>query len=296
MLSGLGCDDRHVAEAEVDGAALGPLRLHSVIMRYRWGFTIFAVMSFASGCQVGLDVPGGTQIICASDAQCPTGFLCRLNINRCVKPGGDDVVPSAANVAISTAYTGPSRPLIVDFDVSRELQVDPIVRLGSPTAAPLQRTGKDGLHYTYSRTPGSGDEEGAWPILIDMLDNFGNAATGVALGTVVVDLTPPQVVSPSVLYSAAAGNPLERVAAAADGTTMEVYFSTTERIDGVPAVYGDCNGTRLDLVRTGDATSATFFDYYRLMGPNVVAPDGACALHAELTDLAGTRAPPPTSA
>ncbi|MFO0584222.1 MAG: VCBS repeat-containing protein [Anaeromyxobacter sp.] len=74
---------------------------------------VLGLALWAAGCSVGLDLPDGAQLACTSDADCPSGWRCNTNRNRC-QSGDTNSVPVATVRAVPAATRAATA---LDFDV-----------------------------------------------------------------------------------------------------------------------------------------------------------------------------------
>ncbi|MBN2359268.1 MAG: hypothetical protein JXR83_07425, partial [Deltaproteobacteria bacterium] len=142
-----------------------------------------------------------------------------------VAPGladGPTPVPSIGSVGQVFALT---------FEVTEALAQDPAVELdignGRPAGWSIDESASDriNLSYTYLYTASGNEQEGARLLTVDLLDRAGNAVDNLSAGSLVLDFTPPRIVSSTLA-------PLN----AAVGTTVELHIELSELLPAPPAV------------------------------------------------------------
>ena len=107
-------------------------------------------------CTVRLDVPPSARVTCTSDAECPSGWLCRPAIGRCVAPGADEEPPGivAGSVAIGDAPLSYGTLGVVRFAVTESLFEVPVVELSTGGGrVPLVFRSQEELTYEFSYAP-----------------------------------------------------------------------------------------------------------------------------------------------
>jgi hypothetical protein len=140
--------------------------------------------------------------------------------------------------------------------------VDPVVTLGTGTRPTFQlrsvtdRTNEFGLS-------GAAAVEGEWPVLAEIVDEAGNVASDLSVGTVVLDFTEPSVLVADDVITPTASNPLrapEHLGLEAAGYT--VVFNTDEPLSELPVVEARCTTETASLTREIGETSQTLFTYH----------------------------------
>ena len=108
------------------------------------------VVLLLSACSVDLKVATDSMVTC-SDASptCPSGFICRTAIERCVSVDASDAAPAvqSASVTPSRATVGGVVTAVVTANAA--LLEPPTVVLGTPGRPAMVLQGQSGLTYTY---------------------------------------------------------------------------------------------------------------------------------------------------
>jgi hypothetical protein len=191
------------------------------------------------GCTIDEKVGQNARIACNSEAECPAGMVCREVIGLCVRPSGSDEAPSIVGTPVITPLVARAGTKVtVSFDVSAPLFVPPSVRaeLGG-AVLPLTRddAASSAQHQVFSFTPDGSETEGTARLYTDLVSEGGIAAPGLALGSVVLDFTAPNLIAFSVAYVPGPDNPLAQVQKATAGTTLVVTVAADEAIATAPS-------------------------------------------------------------
>jgi len=258
-----------------------------------------------AGCKVKLELPGGAQVTCTSDADCPNGTICRTTLGTCVAPGGDVTPPElvTSTILVSPGRVGRNTPAItVSFQVSEALAADPAVSLGLAGAGQTRTmsleskdTTAHSYVFTYAPAPAS-DPEGDVSLVVNLVDTTGNQGHAEIPREAVLDFTPPGLAldnggAPVVAigFTPPATSPLRDVTAATVGTKLRVDFAASETLRG---------GTDSPVVTLGTGAAAVTLAQISGNGLSYVYettvaagfPEGPAPLAAHLTDLAGNGA------
>jgi hypothetical protein len=264
------------------------------------------LLASLAACKASLDLPAGALVTCSSDADCPSGWVCRTTLGRCVQPGADGTAPQL--VTTSLVVTPPrvglaTATVSVAFQVSEALARDPDATLRLSGADAAARTlqlvsGDELLHayvLAYAPVPGS-DAEGDVSLVATFIDAAGNEGRVELPRVAVFDFTPPDLAldtmgAPvaSVTLTPPATSPVRDVGAATAGTRLRVDFAASEPLAGgadSPVVKLGSGASALALAEvSGNGLS---FVYEAVVGTGL--PDGPTPLTAHLTDLAGNGA------
>lgn len=250
---------------------------------------ILVLLLIALGCTPNMSIPTQARIGCATNADCPSGFVCNQALARCFPRGSDDVQPpSAAKVEVMPLRVGGGRTLRVSIVPSEPLAQPPAVSiLDGARSLAMQADGQDGDAYVFTYTPDRSEtQQQPLQIVAAMLDQVGNRTEDLAIGTVIFDFVPPQVAYANVVYTPAADNPLDAVRKARADTTITVVLSPNEPLDPSAALS-------LEAV-TGEATLA--FERVSAEAGTVVfqavpgeLADGVYTPRLSWTDVAGNR-------
>ncbi|MDP2343272.1 MAG: putative metal-binding motif-containing protein [Deltaproteobacteria bacterium] len=138
-------------------------------------------------------VVGDVAIACSGQADCPAGFRCVDVLERCVRIGDDEAPPQVSSAVIEPAALGPTTRGILSFVIDEALALAPAV-FANGTAVVVVDDGDGAFHVDLD---GSVLPEGFVRFDAELVDLGGNVAQ-VALPSVVVDRTPPQVVDVAV--------------------------------------------------------------------------------------------------
>ena len=149
-----------------------------------------------AGCSVDLQPPDGASITCASDADCPSGWFCKVAIQTCSRSHEVGLSPTLASAAVITPLVASAGAVVtVTFRTSVTLFSDPVVELVMPASARIGflKQSVDGQNYTYSLVISPTAAEGIRQVVATLVGRDGAEAKDVALGSVTVDRTPPAI-------------------------------------------------------------------------------------------------------
>lgn len=166
-------------------------------MRARLG----AVLVLVVGCRAELPAPPpGAQIVCTSDADCPTGLVCRVSVGQCRQASADQTPPRLVSSSASPALGNGAVPFIAVLEVDEALARPPVVWAevrGERLAFTLDESGTSPPSYRFhsvTLTPGL---EGAAQVFADLVDLEGNPSFAQLVGSFAIDTTPPAVLRAS---------------------------------------------------------------------------------------------------
>ena len=91
--------------------------------------------------------------------------------------------PAGAGVTVSVTFT-----------VDEALALPPSVTLQAVAGSPWQRVAANGLTYIFEFVPSGDEPPGNQPIVAQLVDLFGNEASGVGVATLTLDFDPPGLV------------------------------------------------------------------------------------------------------
>ena len=250
--------------------------------------TLLACMGLLGACGVDLAASGEALIRCSNDSDCPTGFICRSNVGRCMEAKGLDQEPPGIepdSVDIKPERGRRDSVFALEFRVTELLLEDPKVSVELSTSADkliVDEAGTDraGLAYafTYAVTPGTGD--GVWPLTVGLVDLSGNSAN-VAVGDLVTDFTPPGLTAPATLSAATVRR---------EGT-VTVSFTLDEPVAPAPIVQLTGDGVAAGATWQIAASAGQSFSY--TYTPGATAPmdaQGTYDIIIAAADLAGNTA------
>ncbi|MEM6532042.1 MAG: hypothetical protein AAF654_05430 [Myxococcota bacterium] len=250
--------------------------------------SIFTAL-FLTACVADLEVPGGAQLECTTSADCPAGLICVQAVGgRCLSRDGDTEPPGIINAEV-TSRTNAAGTIVASFSLNESAAFEPVVILGTGAQPEFTLASANGLDYRFELA-GSLGEEGEWPVLATVVDDVGNAARGVAVGTVVLDFTAPGVLVANGFVNPDATNPLrEPTSLGSSAADYTVVFNTDEPLAMSPVVNVQCSEETVPLTRDSMETSTTLFTF-TLDPAAVAASDDTCAIVGNLTDEAGNLA------
>jgi len=261
-------------------------------------------VSLLCACTADLEIPDGARVSCASDADCPGGYVCRQNQGRCFKAGGDVTPPGiVGTIAVSPQRVGAATAAVtVSFTTTEALGGDTAASLAfdGGTKLPLAIAVKDAATHayelTYAPSPAQ-DPEGQAYLVATLSDETGNLVDVPATPAAVFDFTPPALALDNggkpvaaIALTPPASSPLRDVGAATVGTKLRVEFATTE-----PAFEA---GGQAPVVKLGAGASAVTLAQVSGNGLSFVydttvaagLPAGPAPVTARITDLAGNAA------
>ncbi len=153
------------------------------------------LLCLLQACGVDLEVPARASLSCDSDAQCPEGWSCVLDVHRCVKDDATDRDGPGlqGGASVTPPRAGAGTELQVLFAVDSPLLVAPRATLELSTGAvELVPTNSDAGYGFRYRVTGDEPEETA-AVVAHLVDPSGNRSTP-SLGEVTLDFTGPSVV------------------------------------------------------------------------------------------------------
>lgn len=191
-----------------------------------------ALFTLTGACTARLNVPAGSQIACKSNRDCPTGFVCRDSVQRCVDSDnlGDITAPelvSKGTVSPSVARAGST--ITVTFEVNEALSEAPIVtaELRTQTVVFAPTSASPDNSYTYEYTVTGEESEGSAQIFVSLSDTAANQAKGLLLGSFSLDFQKPQLIS---------ARPAASAFRAAEPVIYTINVSETLVDGGLPAL------------------------------------------------------------
>ncbi len=239
-----------------------------------------------AGCVARIEVDENAQITCVSDRDCPNESYHCDSRGMCSKQAAGDP-PGVNDVSIVPTIVGRHGSLRVTLSVTTDLNAPPVVVIGTATRPELELTLAEGRSYTYDYTPTGDEGEGVWPLLASLEDQRGRRVSGLSLGVVQLDFTPPAVTAHTLRLLPSATSPLAEVNALADGAAAELSFNTSEPLGGPPVVSIVCPGAQAEMTRLDDGASPAFFLLSWTLEASFVAPDGPCHVELAIADTAG---------
>jgi hypothetical protein len=196
-----------------------------------------AAALLAAGCSPNVDFPKGGQLLCQSNDDCPGESVCQVALGQCVPKDALGAAPPAlaGPASVSPTYGNTATTFTISFDVTQKLLRAPELWAelrDQKLSLTLDEGASSGEHYVFHYQPAASDPEGVAGLFVKLVDEAGNVADGLTVGTLVVDDTPPGVIFPRVEYLAAETNPLgAAVGAARVGTRIRVQVTANEPLD-----------------------------------------------------------------
>jgi hypothetical protein len=269
-------------------------------MRYHWAMGspslsrgLALLGALALGACFPPQLPPGVLISCSETSDCPTGFVCNLASQLCVDPDLlDSVAPGIVDIVMPPGPLKAGAALPVSFTATEALLVDPVVEVSVGADAPIPlplveaETDRAALRYAFSIAVPPGASEGAAIVRANLIDAGGNTVTGIEVGRVLFDFTPPSIVgSASLELRAPPGCPLGAVTAAGDEAQVLIGFVASEPLAAAPLVTVN-GGVALRL----ESSAGLGFRFALDVDANV--PEGSHGVAVVLTDEAGNESAP----
>lgn len=222
----------------------------------RWWLVVLAGLG---ACSFDPNLAPSAVVACSADSPaCPPGYSCQLALGRCLSTA--DVEREAPRVLDAEVPTSPLRrgaTLEVRFTASEALSVPPVAVLAlGGRSVPLALTERAAPRFTFSHVVDATDVEGTGPVSVDLVDVFGNVASGVPLGAVTFDFTPPEVSQSSFLTPPEAGGASVEVT---PSQRVSVRLVFTEALAPGAALRATSPCGALDFVRAPGSASILDF-------------------------------------
>jgi Cys-rich repeat protein len=166
----------------------------------RPGCALLTLLSLGA-CRFDDRVPGGVQLACTSDAECPSGQRCQTGTQRCVTtldstPPDVSVTPPVytpppGSPVLQALALAPGGAAVISFSTSEALG-PPAVVVGAPAylACPVSPLGPTSFSARCTLNDGAPQVEQSVQLSVTVQDAAGNAATRL-LGPLDVDSLPP---------------------------------------------------------------------------------------------------------
>ncbi len=235
----------------------------------------------------------GANVACDTDANCPQGSQCKLNIQRCVSTRNtDNVAPDFASLP-SVTWSG--RLYTVKFDVNEALARPPevVAKAGALTftfVADGTATDSDHLHYAFFYAAMGSEPEAEALVTVDLVDRVGNAASRVA-GSFTFDFTPPAMSDFNwVLAAGQSATPPSATLTFHGLTDDQALLRGARLIDPDGQTLADISATTT-LDATGVLGSAEVVGSVDLGGVDL-SKTVEVAVELDLQDAAGNQTPP----
>jgi len=243
-----------------------------------------------AACSPEFVLPDGAQITCTTAADCPSGYTCLVEIERCVASNRTletaKVIPSSVSVSPDLRARG--RSSTVAFQLDTAVNATPVVRFawrGGSAAATLLSKGTDGVSYAFAYTVGDTEPEGFLSLLVDTVSDAGIPSSFELPQALLLDFTAPTLVPDTLsrTFSLPPGAVVDTVTAAGLGGEARLLFAVSEPTAGVASLELE---PAESLGQGCDAPIGTFHTC-RIDLAAPPATQGAHEVFAVLEDLAG---------
>lgn len=248
----------------------------------------FLVVGALAAC-TNLSLPEGAQVSCSSDDECPSGFVCRQEAERCI----DEAIIGKTPIDFDEAPTlSPAR-------IGDAAGFNVATLRASFTEAPVQAPVVTVLDHDVTCEGTQEIEcaidaaalelaEGVLEVRVVARDAAANEAEAAL--PLVIDRTAPAVAdAPPALLEAAPDNPIARPAAMTRGTTARVTVALTELLGAEPSAR--IAGTDVTLVRLDeDGLADPVFTFAWTFAADDEVSDGAHLVELTLQDTVGNHA------
>ncbi len=207
-----------------------------------------------TGCRASLEVPGGAAIACASDAECPEGFVCNPHRRLCVSDTTRDFEPPVlldAELTPGRVHAGGTATLTLAFDAAIAT-LD--VRLQGGGAFVLASSDDARATYVLTFTAAASDADGRYALGGRVVDHAGNGVDLVLDPSLVIDNTAPEVWVDSLSITTApnSGNVLLRTGEAPVGLTvggnLELQMIASEPLSAATVSLGSIAFESVELL------------------------------------------------
>ncbi len=249
---------------------------------------ILALAGLLLGC-TNLSLPDGAQVSCSSDDECPSGFLCRLDAERCIgasiigkTPIDFDEAPTLSPARVGDSDGFNVATLRASFTEEPE---------GAPVVTVLEHhIACEGTREIACAVDAAALDlpEGVLEVRVVARDAAANEAEAAL--PLVIDRTAPAVAdAPPALLEAAPDNPIARPAAMARGTTARVTVALTELLGAEPSAR--LAGTDVVLARLDqDGLADPVFTFGWTFAADDVVSEGPQQVELTLQDTVGNEA------
>lgn len=259
-------------------------------LRFFLAVPVVALTAF--GCTTSVDSARQAAILCQTNEACPSGFVCRTTLGRCVPQ--DEVSNTGPTLVDSSrlvvpAVAGIQTAVKIAFSVNVPLGKLPMLRLVDPMGAPSSSEAHEfvlkaqhGLSYEFAFSPGGEEREGTWSVVADLTDDFGTTSEGAVVGPLVLDFSSPvfaetPVASPSVIHAGVE----TRITIQSD----ELVVVDVENEPILKLVWPD--GTEAEAFEDLSARGSSGFDFVFRYIPNGSEPEESASVVVVWQDLAG---------
>jgi hypothetical protein len=247
-----------------------------------------ATLVLTAACSAGVQLPEDAQLSCGSDADCPSGFRCRTEAERCVSIDrlGDDLLAFVEAPALKSdrlSHAEGFETLELRFVLNAQPTDGPTARVDGAVDVPCaadDQPGGFGFTCALALSPDVEVEEGFHALELTAAD-----AVGVEVRDeqrFEVDLTPPAIAddTEALVLTPGPGSELDRLDALGLGGVAQLTFAATEPLSAPPEVRA--GGVSFTLLQE--------IGLLYVLSLEVTAgspPDETYALDVDLVDLAG---------
>lgn len=167
----------------------------------------FCAAALAS-CTFDGELPEALLIRCGPGGECPKGYRCNADFDECRRvTTSTDELPSLAATVMPSRVVRRGATVTVVVNADRALRAEPRVRAQHPGGSLLlpPASSTDGfLQTTYAFTATADIKEGQVVLFADAVASTGGLVTGVRLGDLIVDDTPPRLLDGATVTPARA--------------------------------------------------------------------------------------------
>jgi len=159
------------------------------------------LLASVAACSADLEIPQTARVGCTDGPGCPSGYVCKEAVGRCLPAQASDQEPPAllgeARIEPDIGTVGST--FRVCFDVSEPLAEVPAVSVDVGGRAVAMARDEEGSAdaerpaHCYGYTAGGTEVQGGRAVTADLVDLGGNVSAGVAVGSLHFDFTPPRL-------------------------------------------------------------------------------------------------------
>ena len=258
-----------------------------------------------ASCQFSPELPPNLNIACSSTSNpCPTGYVCRPALGRCIDTSLLQDPPAGATSFVLTPDLGNGQTTFtLTFEVTGALAQPPnafasvVHHQGTVTTYPFAcNLCSPSVPCVCTFTPDPQDlpPEGSLEVQVEIVDALGNTPPPFAAPSFQLDLTPPSVVPPASLNLTSPPSVTTQVQELGPGVTAELCFRVDEALGSVPPVWAFSTaepdaGTLTFTIAENYPIELSYC--YRAQMPVLrTFPDGPLEVWTVITDLAGNQA------
>ncbi len=164
-------------------------------------------LAVLTACNFDPKLPGGIDINCGANGECPDGWECTASTNRCRQIGSDS--PGVTSVDVSPAIGKKGTVFTVRLVTNKLLARPPVL---SPLGFEYSEADSDAasLTWVFHYTATGDEKEGPYRLVGELKDNAGNVAS-VPVGVLNLDFTPPLPIAGSMKVVPGVARPTQTV-------------------------------------------------------------------------------------